>query len=155
MVWESLAPATGTRRFLARTMAVTLFAIHFLPSEAAAQDDGARLYMMTPSDTTIASLRLHHLDSNLAVDPGTVNEGAEQNTALGVLQFVQEFELAGNQSFVFLVVPASRIESEAQPGIPASSASGLGDVQLGYVQGILGTPSLPAAQYADTDRAWR
>lgn len=127
---------------LAATFLQALF-----PMQAIAQDDGARLYMMTPADTTIASLRLHHLDSNLTVDPGTVNEGTEQNTTLAVLQFVQEFELAGNQAFVFLVVPASRIENDAQPNVPASSTSGLGDVQLGFVQGIFGTPSLPAAQY--------
>src|SRR3954466_3153271 len=39
---------------------------------ACAQDDGARLYMMAPDKTTIASLRFHRLHSNLAVDPGSV-----------------------------------------------------------------------------------
>jgi hypothetical protein len=116
---------------------------------AAAQDDGARLYMMVPADTTIASLRLHHLDSNLAVDLGTVNEDdPDQETTLAVFQFVQELRIAGSQAFVFLVVPGSRIETEDQPGVPASTVSGLGDVQLGFVQGVLGTPSLPAADYA-------
>jgi hypothetical protein len=108
-----------------------------------AQDDGARLYMMVPSKTTIASLRLHRLHSNLASDPGTVAEGDDLDTTLGVFQFVQALDFAGRQGFVFLVVPASRIEG------PADSASGFGDAQLGFVYGIHGTPSLSGEAYAD------
>lgn len=119
--------------------------------EARAQDDGARLYMMTPAHLTIASLRLHYLDSNLAADPASINETGKQRTALGVFQFVQEMKVAGTQSFIFLVVPASRIEMTTGPADARTSeaVSGLGDVQLGYVIGIVGTPSLPAAAYAE------
>ena len=49
-------------------------------SAAYAQDDGARLYMMVPDQTTIASLRVHLLHSNLAVDPGSVVEKATIST---------------------------------------------------------------------------
>lgn len=141
---------TEQRRFDARAM-ICLFLIAWLIAgarSARAQDDGARLYMMVPEKTTIASLRLHHLDSNLAADPGTVAEGDDLNTTLIVFQFVQALEIANGQSFVFLVVPGSRIATNAdKPGSP-DAIEGLGDAQLGFVLGVLGTPSLAPADYA-------
>ncbi|TMJ14515.1 MAG: transporter [Alphaproteobacteria bacterium] len=113
-----------------------------IPVPAHAQDDGARLYMMVPDETTIASLRLHRLHSNLAVDPGTVSEGNDLDTTLGVFQFVQALNFTGRQGFVFLVIPASRIEG------PTESATGFGDAQLGFVYGIHGTPALSREAYA-------
>lgn len=112
---------------------------------ARAQDDGARLYMIAPANTTIASLRLHRLHSNLVVDPGTVDDSGNLDTNLAVFQFVQALDLGKRQSFLFLVVPASRITAEAS-GM-SESVAGLGDVQLGFVLGLHGTPSLRAEQY--------
>ncbi|WP_055923416.1 transporter [Altererythrobacter sp. Root672] len=115
-----------------------------------AQDDGARLYMLAPKDTTIASVRVHSLHSNVGTDTGTVSDDPNLNTTLVVFQFVQEFEVGRQQHMAFLVVPGSRIHSEVGlvPGGPPDSVTGLGDVQLGYVVGLYGTPSLPAADYA-------
>src|SRR3954469_24882793 len=90
---------------------------------ACAQDDGARLYMMVPDKTTIASLRVHRLHSNLAVDPGTVEDSADLETNLAVFQFVQALNLGGPQSFIFLVVPASRIGAGDDDG--SESVGGL------------------------------
>ncbi len=102
--------------------------------------------MMVPDKTTIASLRLHRLHSNLAVDPGAVAGPASLDTNLAVFQFVQAFDLGGRQSFIFLVVPASRISAGDGSG-GSGSVEGLGDAQLGFVFGLHGTPSLPAADY--------
>jgi hypothetical protein len=117
---------------------------------AHAQDDGARLYMMAPDKTTIASLRFHRLHSNLAVDPGSVAEDAKLDTNLLVFQFVQALNFSGRQGWIFLVVPASRIEASAATpsGAASDNISGLGDVQLGFVYGIHGTPALNAGDYA-------
>src|SRR3954469_8788192 len=117
---------------------------------ACAQDDGARLYMMVPDKTTIASLRLHRLHSNLAVDPGSVAADAALDTNLAVFQFVQTFNFSGNQGSLFLVVPASRIRASADTaaGGLSDSIGGLGDVQLGFVYGIHGTPALAPRDYA-------
>src|SRR5437763_14896647 len=83
------------------------------PGPARAQDDGARLYMMVPDKTTIASARFHLLHSNVAADEGTVNESNDLDTRLLVFQFVQALNFAGDQGFLFLVVPASRISNSA------------------------------------------
>src|SRR3954469_4443559 len=69
---------------------------------ACAQDDGARLYMMAPDKTTIASLRFHRLHSNLAVDPGSVAGDARLHTNLVVFQFVRALNFSGRQGWIFL-----------------------------------------------------
>src|SRR4051812_730152 len=101
--------------------------------------------MMVPDKTTIASLRVHRLHSNLAVDPGIVADSADLDTNLAVFQFVQALNFRGRQSFIFLVVPASRIT--AGDDDVSESAGGLGDVQLGFVYGLHGTPALTAEDY--------
>jgi hypothetical protein len=115
---------------------------------ARAQDDGARLYMLVPDGTTIASVRLHRLHSNLAVDPGNVAEEGSLDTLLGVFQFVQALDIGRSQAFVFLVVPASRIEGPVGPGGMPGDIEGFGDPQLGFVMGVHGTPVLSGPDYA-------
>ena len=114
-------------------------------SAAHAQDDGARLYMMVPDQTTIASFRFHLLHSNVASDEGTVNEGNDLDTKLGVFQFVQALRFGTDQSFIFLVVPGSRISANEV----TDELTGFGDAQLGFVYGLHGTPALAPAAYAD------
>src|SRR3954451_2297201 len=120
-------------------------AVMSFASPAVAQDDGARLYMMVPDKTTIASLRYHLLHSNVASDEGTVNEDNDLYTNLLVFQFVQALRFGGDQSFMFLVVPASKISNS---GDHADSITGFGDAQLGFVYGVTGTPALAPADYA-------
>ena len=76
----------GARHSLA-LLGLLLLAAAAAPARA--QDDGARLYMLVPEGTTIASVRLHRLHSNLAVDPGNVAEQGSLDTFLEVFQFVQ------------------------------------------------------------------
>ena len=135
-------PACAVRR-LARFAAI--LALSFGGGSAAyAQDDGARLYMMVPDQTTIASLRFHLLHSNVASDEGTVNEDNDLDTKLVVFQFVQALRFGSDQSFIFLVLPGSRISENAV----TDDLTGLGDAQLGFVLGVRGTPALVPSDYA-------
>ena len=139
--WSSSTASFARALRLALALALSLGCT----SAARAQDDGARLYMMVPDQTTIASLRLHLLHSNVASDEGTVNENNDLDTKLGVFQFVQALRFGGDQGFIFLVVPASHIAAnDVTHGV-----TGLGDAQLGFVYGVHGTPALKAAAYAD------
>jgi hypothetical protein len=126
-------------------MALALVLSLSCTSAARAQDDGARLYMMVPDQTTIASLRFHLLHSNVASDEGTVNEDNDLDTKLGVFQFVQALRFGSDQGFIFLVVPASHISANDV----TDSLTGFGDAQLGFVYGVHGTPALKPAAYAD------
>jgi hypothetical protein len=136
----------GRKRRL-RALAI-LFCFLLTPVPAFAQDDGARLYMLVPDGTTIASVRLHRLHSNLAVDPGNVSEAGSLDTLLEVFQFVQALDIGARQAFVFLVLPASRIEGPVGAGGLPGAIEGLGDPQLGFVMGVHGTPTLSAGDYA-------
>jgi hypothetical protein len=130
-------------------LAIGIFFFIFAVGEVHAQDDGARLYMLIPDKTTIASVRAHYLHSNLAVDPGVVAEGDHLDTTLVVFQFVQTLKIAGGQSSVFFVLPVSHIKPDhAQSAGEPDSVSGLGDAQLGFVLGVYGTPALTPTNYA-------
>lgn len=122
-----------------------------MPTRVCAQDDGARLYMVIPDKTTITSIRLHHMHSNLAVDPGNVAEDDHLDTTLVVLQFVQTLNITGGQSSLFFVLPVSRIKPDGpQVGSDThESTSGLGDAQLGFVLGVHGTPALTPEAYSE------
>src|SRR5881398_1457927 len=99
---------------------------------ARAQDDGARLYMMVPDKTTIASVRFHLLHSNVSTDEATVNENRDVRTTLVVFQFVQALRFGSDQSFIFFVLPASRIAANDV----TDEVTGVGDAQLGFVLGL-------------------
>jgi len=101
--------------------------------------------MMVPDQTTIASVRFHLLHSNVASDEGTVNEDNDLDTRLLVFQFVQALRFGSDQSFIFLVLPASHIS----PNAVTDGIGGVGDAQLGFVLGVHGTPALKAADYAN------
>lgn len=135
-------PACSARA-LARLLAIA--ALGFVAEPASAQDDGARLYMMVPDQTTIASLRFHLLHSNVASNDSVVNEDNDLDTKLAVFQFVQALRFGSDQSFIFLVVPASRISENDV----TDELSGFGDAQLGFVLGVHGTPALTRTDYAD------
>ena len=139
--WRNSIASAGRAWRTGLTLALSLAC----PSAASAQDDGARLYMMVPDQTTIASLRLHLLHSNVASDEGTVNEDNDLDTKLGVFQFVQALRFGSNQGFIFLVVPASHIAANDV----TNGVTGFGDAQLGFVYGVHGTPALKPAAYAD------
>jgi len=115
-----------------------------LSSAAYAQDDGARLYMMVPDKTTIASVRFHLLHSNVAADDATVQQDNDLRTTLVVFQFVQALRFGSDQSFIFLVLPARRIASNDV----TDEVTGIGDAQLGFVLGVHGTPALAPSDYA-------
>jgi hypothetical protein len=136
--------ATAPRRAVRACRRIAILLGLSFSAPAAAQDDGARLYMMVPDRTTIASVRFHQLHSNVAADESTVHEDNNLDTTLGVFQFVQALRFGRDQAFVFLVVPASRIAANDV----ADGVSGLGDVQLGFVLGVHGTPALGRADYA-------
>lgn len=142
---------TNTGEYVLLVVNILSAVLFLAPQPVRAQDDGARLYMLIPDKTTITSLRSHGLHSNIAVDPSTVSENGKLDTTLVVFQFVQALKFRGSQSFVFLVVPASHIDASAplSSGGASKAISGFGDVQLGFVLGLHGTPALTANDYAN------
>jgi hypothetical protein len=137
-------------RQLAKQVLIAVFLFLMTFGKACAQDDGARLYMVIPDKTTIVSMRVHYLHSNLAVDPGAIAGGDHLDTTLVVFQFVQTLKIAGGQSSIFFVLPVSHIKPDyAQPAGAPHSVLGLGDAQLGFVLGVHGTPALAPAEYAE------
>jgi hypothetical protein len=117
---------------------------------ARAQDDGPRVYLLAPVWARALTVFAVAKQGNEEPDVGSVSPGSDFETNIVVLRYVQTFSLAGRQLSPFLIVPFGRTTTLINlPGESASpSSSGLGDIQIGGVLGLIGSPALSAQDYA-------
>jgi Putative MetA-pathway of phenol degradation len=82
---------------------------------------------------------------------GSVQPGSQIDTDLLVLRYATTVSLAGRQLNPFFILPVGRVTSTTHPpeGTTSARSSGQGDVQVGAVLGLIGSPALPAQAYAD------
>lgn len=121
---------------------------------ALAIGDGARAYQLVPAGSNILSAYGIFLDGNSSLDPSTASNKANLSIDVLALQFTHQVSVGGNASGLFAVVPVGRVDGEAtidrplRPPVTLSGdSSGLGDIQLGAVIGLVGSPSLQIPQY--------
>jgi hypothetical protein len=121
---------------------------------ALAIGDGARAYQLVPAGSNIASGYGIFLDGNSSLDPSTAASNASIAIDVAALQFTRQISVGGNASGLFAILPVGRVDGEAivkrplRPPVTLSGdSSGLGDIQLGAVIGLVGSPSLPIPQY--------
>ena len=81
---------------------------------------------------------------------GSVAPGSDFATNIVVFRYVQTFNLAGRQLTPFLILPfgGTRTLVDAADHGAMESSSGLGDVQIGGVLGLLGSPALSPQDFA-------
>jgi hypothetical protein len=72
------------------------------------------------------------------------------NTDLLVTRYVRTFDLGGQQFSPFIILPLGKAETktDAAGGQSSESSSGVGDLQVGGVVGLLGSPALSAEEFA-------
>jgi hypothetical protein len=118
---------------------------------ARAQGDGARNYQLVPDGARSFTIFGIYARGNQAGDPSAIVQGATVDAYLGVLQYSQAVSLAGNQVQLFAQLPFGETRGTAHlaNGTPvSSSSSGLGDLQLGAMFGLVGSPALKDRDYA-------
>jgi hypothetical protein len=83
-----------------------------------------------------------------------VIRGTEGDVDVGYLQYVRTFEIAGQQSAAFAVIPygdvTGRLDLGASPILPGAisgTSSGLADLTLGVTIGLSGAPNLSLQDY--------
>lgn len=125
-----------------------------LAAPAAAIGDGARAYQLVPAGSNILSAYGIFLDGNSSFDPSTATDNANIAIDVLALQFTHQISVGGNASGLFAVLPVGRVDGDVtierplRPPVTLSGdSSGLGDIQLGAVIGLVGSPSLPIPQY--------
>lgn len=127
-----------------------LLASVMLAAAAQAQDDGPRVYQLAPvgakTFTTFAVVKR----GNETPESGDVILGSKIDTNILVFRYAQTFSLGGRQLNPFVILPVGKVHSTVQqPGATVeNSSSGLGDMQVGVVIGLLGAPALSPQDYA-------
>jgi hypothetical protein len=123
---------------------------------ALAVDDGPRAYFPVPVGTNNLNLIGIFQDTNSSLDPATALKDADLAVDVGVLQYTRAFNLAGNASAIALVAPFGEVSGKAVISGPLgnntitreTNSSGLGDISLLGVFGIVGSPAMTREQYA-------
>jgi hypothetical protein len=140
------------RSALRLTSAFLLIAV---AAPAFAVDDGPRAYFPVPIGTNNLNFIGIFQDSNSSLDPASAVKGADLDVDVGVLQYTRAFSLAGNASAVALVAPFGEVSGKAVISGPLGNntivretkSSGLGDISLLGVFGIVGSPAMTREQY--------
>lgn len=130
---------------------VSLAATAFLQTQdARAQGDGPLAYQLLPKGTKVVALYGFHTNGNQTADPGTVVKDGEINVNLGLLQYVHTFRLVKDQqAALFAILPFGKLDGsmKVQGGRVSGDSSGISDLQIGGIIGLLGSPDLPAQEY--------
>lgn len=112
-------------------------------SSALAQDDGPRVYQLTPVGARTFTAFAVAKRGNETPEPGTISPGAEIDTNVLVLRYAQTFDLGGRPFTPFAILPMGEV---SRTGAPESA--GLGDAQLGATLGLVGAPALSPEAFA-------
>jgi len=119
------------------------------PGQALAQGDGPRAYQVVPNGTNLLAVYGVFLDGNQTADPGAVIEGGDIGVELALVQFTHSFAVGGKQAAAFAVLPFGEVSGNLKPPFDAieGSSSGLGDVILAGILGLVGSPPLTREQF--------
>lgn len=123
---------------------------------AFAVDDGPRAYFPVPVGTNNLNLLGIFQNTNSSLDPATAVKGADVNVDVGVLQYTRAFSLGGNASALALVAPFGQVRGKAiltgplgnNTIVRETKSSGIGDISLLGVFGIVGSPAMTRREYA-------
>ena len=121
---------------------------------ALALGDGPRAYQLVPAGAQILSFGYIGQDGNSSFDPTTTIQGLKGEVDVGYFQYARTFEIAGQQSSAFVVVPYGDVTGTLElgrfpilPGSISGNSSGVGDIILGATIGLIGAPNLSLQDY--------
>jgi outer membrane putative beta-barrel porin/alpha-amylase len=130
-----------------------LFVAIGLPSLAVAQGEGARAYQLVPENTQAVSQFIMAMRGNNTPSNGLIVQGSEIDIDLGVTQYSRTFDINGHQAGLLVVAPYGSVSGSlsTSAGTLTGRDSGLGDVMLGFIYGIYGSPNLSPEDYVKYD----
>jgi hypothetical protein len=122
---------------------------------ALAIDDGPRAYFPVPVGTNNINLLGIFQNTNSSLDPATAVKGADVNVDVGVLQYTRTFDIGGNAAGIVVLAPLGELRGQAiitgplgnNTIIRETSSSGLGDISVAGIIGLVGSPALTRQQY--------
>ena len=111
--------------------------------------DGPRAYQTLPKDTRVLAQFYIGTRGNLTPVEGDIPPDARLDMNLAITQYSQTLELNGRQAGLLAYLPYGNISGSLDLGgvNQSASAAGIGDLTLGFVYGLLNTPSLGFEEY--------
>lgn len=139
-------------RFLTTATAV---ALGVAAAPAFAVDDGPRAYFPLPAGTNVVNVIGLFESSNASLDPATAIKGANLDLNVGVLQYTRTLNIGGQSAALVAALPFGEVSGEATIAGPLgnlsqtfeTSSSGIGDLNIGAIIGLVGSPALTRQQY--------
>jgi hypothetical protein len=114
--------------------------------------EGPRAFFVVPTDTNILSLYAYGVDGNLNAEGTAVINGSTQNTIIAG-QYTRAFDVAGRPLGLFAIVPYAALDGELD--LPRRTVpfeqEGFGDIILGGVLGLVGSPAMTRSEYVSAD----
>ncbi len=120
-----------------------------MPTKGSAQGFGPRAFQLIPDGVDSVALYGFAIEGNSTIDPSVVIQGSEIDIDLAVLQYSHTFEFNEQQSGLLAIVSGGTIEGSLDLGGQTLSdkSSGFGDVQVGAVFGLTGSPVLSMEEF--------
>ena len=118
-------------------------------SAAQAQGEGPRAYQLDPEGTRYLSLYGLFSRGNYSFDPGAVVPGVDADVNGGIIEYSHGFALRDRVVTLIASLPAGESRASVGSGDAARSytRSGVGDLQLTAVFGVIGAPALREKEY--------
>jgi hypothetical protein len=144
--------SVGARRvatLLARLSVCALISCVLGSPAAQAQGEGARAFELSPAGSRLLSVYGEFARGNASFDPGSVTPGTHIEVDGGIFDYSHGFGLRGQAVLLDVALPVGEARGSLDAGGVARSytSSGIGDLQISGVFGLIGAPALPEKEY--------
>jgi hypothetical protein len=116
---------------------------------AQAQGEGPRAYELAPEGSQLLSLYGMFSRGNASFDPGAVAPGVDADVNGAIIEYSHAFALHGRLVTLIATLPGGVANASVNTASAARSytRSGVGDLQLTAVFGLIGSPALQEKEY--------
>ena len=116
---------------------------------ALAQGEGARAFELAPAGSRLLSVYGEFARGNTSFDPGSVTPGTHIEVDGGIFDYSHGFALRGHTVVLDVALPVGQARGSLEAGGVARSytSSGIGDLQISSIFGLIGSPALPDKEY--------
>lgn len=134
-----------------RIAAASILAIWACGSVSAGVGDGPRAYQNAPVGTQFFVLNYMKQDSGFNIDGSPLEPAARIDADVLALQYTRVVDVDGNATRMFAILPMGRVSGSLLGTSGVEESQGFGDVQLGMVMGLVGSPALSPQEFAAYD----
>ena len=135
---------------LATLFACATLALLLGPRPVQAQGEGPRAFELEPEGSQAVNVYGVFGRGNESFDPGSVIPQVEVDLNGSIIEYVHGFALADRAGSVVVSLPVGDAVASVQTtanGVRTYTRSGIGDLQLTAIFGLLGSPALQAKDY--------